>query len=168
MTEFPDTELSRRLRANWGRRLRPELVARFDAAFGYAPQDADFADLPETDRLGGELLARLRDLRPSLTWPESQREGVFAHLHGLADAISDDHVSYLLFFGGWEYVGAIRAPSHVVLASAAAFWQEGREPVCLLTTDASDGFFLDYTEPEQMFGADEYELFAWGTFGPRE
>lgn len=164
MSSFPDTELSRRLRANWGRRLRPELVARFQAAFGYEPQEVDFADLPETDRLGGALLAHLRDRRPSLTWPESRREDVFAHLQGLADAISDEHVSCLLFFGGWEYVGAIGVRSHAALASAAAFWQEGGEPVCLLSTDASDGFFLDYTGPDQMFGANEYELFLWGAF----
>jgi hypothetical protein len=164
VSEFPDTELSRRLRANWGRRLRPEFLVRFEAAFRYEPQDADFADIAETDRLEREVLARLRDLQPSLTWPESRRKDVFAHLRAVGEGLGDEHASYLVLFGESEYIGALRVRSRVALDSAREFWQEGGEPICLLTDDLDDGLFLDYTEPKQMFGADGYELYAWGAF----
>jgi hypothetical protein len=54
--------------------------------------------------------------------------------------------------------------SAAALSSAEAFWQEGREAFCLFTADLDDALFLDYTDPNQMFGADEYELYCWGDF----
>jgi hypothetical protein len=165
VTEFPDTELSRRLRANRGRRLRPEFAARIERAFGYRPDDADFLDVRESDRLAAEVRARLRTGR-SRTWPESRRAAVFEHVRQLADLIGEDHSSYLACFGGWEDIGALRVRSRVVLEGFQEFWEEGREPVCLLNADLGDGLFLDYTDPEQLYGADEYELYGWGAFDP--
>ncbi len=73
MDESPETELGRRLRANRGRKLRPEFTARIERAFGFEPEEEDFLDLPETDRLQNELLARLRELQPVTTRGPSRR-----------------------------------------------------------------------------------------------
>jgi hypothetical protein len=86
MAEFPDTELSRRLRANWGRRMLPDFTMRVERGLLYTPQAVDFVDLPATDRLGKAFLERLQEIEPSKTWPESQRERVFDHLRSIAEA----------------------------------------------------------------------------------
>jgi hypothetical protein len=34
----------------------------------------------------------------------------------------------------------------------------------LPTDELGSGLFLAYTDPDQLFGADDYELFTWGAF----
>ena len=75
-----------------------------------------------------------------------------------------EHVSYLVFFEDWEYLGALRVPSAVLLGSAESFWKPGWEALSLVTDEGRDGFWLDYTDPDQMLGEDEYELSCWGEF----
>jgi hypothetical protein len=144
MSEFPDTELSRRLRANRGRRLRPQFNARIEKALGYRPNDDDFLDIRSTDK----LVAQLPDYLER-TWPESEWLSLRARLNELAAKLGKEHSSYLVFFEDWEYLGALRVPSAVLLESAQSFWKPGWEALGLVTDKSRDGFWLDYTDPDR-------------------
>jgi hypothetical protein len=163
MSEFPDTELSRRLRANRGRRLRPEFDARVEKALGYSPSDDDFLDIPSTDKLLAQLRTRSTE-RVKRTWPESEWLSLRARLYELGARLGREHSSYLAFFEDWEYLGALRVRSAILLESAEIFWKPGCEDLSLVTDEGRDGFWLDYTDPDQMQGDDEYELECWGEF----
>jgi hypothetical protein len=162
VTEFPDTELSRRLRANRGRRLRPEFDQRVEEALGYRPTQEDFLDVRRTDELVSKLRTRSSQT-VTRTWPESEWPSLRARLYELATRLGGEH-SYLLFFQDWEYLGALRVRTAVLLHCTESFWKQGWEALCLVTDKGRDGFWLDYTDPNQMRGEDEYELRCWGTF----
>jgi hypothetical protein len=163
MTEYPDTELSLRLRANWGRRLRPEFVARIEETLGYRPSNEDFLDIERTDDLRAKLRTRSTETA-TRTWPESEWSSLRARFLDFAASIGSEHFSYLAFFNEWDRIGALRVRSAVLLASAESFWRLTSDSVGLVTEDASDGFWLDYTHQKQMRGDDEYELRCWGEF----
>jgi hypothetical protein len=164
VTEPNDQDLSRRLRANRAGHIRPGFTARIERALGSRVDASDVLDLVATDGLAEALAVRLKAEPPTRTWPEAQRSAVVEYLGGIAHRLDPAHVSYLTYFEGWEELGALRLHSAAVCAQADAIWEEGAEPLCLLARDLSDGLFLDYTEPAQMQGADEYELWIWGAF----
>jgi hypothetical protein len=162
--EFPDTELNRRLRANRGRLLRPDLSDRFERSFRYRPASDDFLDVRQTDGLLRGL--RERRERPSVptvaTWPDAQRDQCIEHLQQLGRTIGDEHVSYL-YLQEWEYLGALRVQTAALLLSIGAFWEEG-EQLSLLTEDLADVLLLDHNEWDLSCPDDEYEVRAWGAF----
>jgi hypothetical protein len=164
VTKPDDQDLGRRLRANRGRHMRPGFTARIERALGRRVDASDVLDLVATDGLSKALAVRLKAEPPTRTWPESQRREVFDHLKNIGGTLDPAHVSYLTYFEGWEELGALRLHSAAVCAQADSIWEESAEPLCLLATDLKDGLFLDYTEPAQMHGADEYELWIWGAF----
>jgi hypothetical protein len=144
--------------------MRPGFTARIERALGSRLDARDVLDLVTTDGLAEALSVRLRAEPPTRTWPESQRAVVLEYLSDIAGALDPAHLSYLTYFEGWAELGALRLRSAAVCAQADAIWEEGAEPLCLLARDLSDGLFLDYTEGDQMQGADEYELWIWGAF----
>jgi hypothetical protein len=148
--------------------LLPDFAARVESGFGYRPEADQFADLQTTDRLQADLASRLPRMQPATTWPESRRTDVFEHLHLVADGLGSEHSTFLACFGGWEYLGALRMLSAGALRSAESYWNEGREAFCLLADNLEHGLFLDHTDPDQLHGEDEYELFCWGDFLPHE
>ena len=89
---------------------------------------------------------------------------MFAHLAQIGQQLDLGHCSYLTYFEGWSELGALRLRSADACKQGSALWDEGGEALCLVSEDVSDGLYLDYTESEQLNGADEYELWAWGAF----
>ena len=124
--EFPDTELSRRLRANRGRRLRPDFDTRVEEALGYRPSDDDFVDIPSTDKLLAQLRTRSTETVERI-WPESEWLSLRARLYELAARLGNEHSSYLAFFEEWQCLGALRVRSAVLLRGAEGFWKPAWE-----------------------------------------
>ena len=132
----PEGDLSRRLRANRGRQHRHEFTARVERALG-------------TRITAGDVLDRAE---------------VIGHVNAISKNLKENHVSYMIYFRGWEELGALRVRSAGACAHVAGLWDERAEAFCLVTEDVSDGLYLDYTDPDQLNGDDEYELWAWGAF----
>ena len=163
--EFPDTELSRRLRANRGRRLRPDFDTRVEEALGYRPSDDDFVDIPSTDKLLAQLRTRSTETVERI-WPESEWLSLRARLYELAARLGNEHSSYLAFFEEWQCLGALRVRSAVLLRGAEGFWKPAWEALSLVTDEGRDGLWLDYvhTNDPQSPTEYEYELRCWGEF----
>ena len=160
----PEGDLSRRLRANRGRQHRHEFTARVERALGTRITAGDVLDLATTDRLAEAVATRLRADPPTLTWAEARRAEVIGHVNAISKNLKENHVSYMIYFRGWEELGALRVRSAGACAHVAGLWDERAEAFCLVTEDVSDGLYLDYTDPDQLNGDDEYELWAWGAF----
>ena len=95
---------------------------------------------------------------------EARRAEVIGHVNAISKNLKENHVSYMIYFRGWEELGALRVRSAGACAHVAGLWDERAEAFCLVTEDVSDGLYLDYTDPDQLNGDDEYELWAWGAF----
>jgi hypothetical protein len=156
MGKFPDTELSRRLRANWGRRLQPDFIQLIARTLGYWPKDRDFLGPRESDELFRTWEKHWSwDTPPTTTRPHSEPSAFSRDLGEVADRLGPDHRSYLVLFRDWEHLGALRVRSADLLSRGAFVFSDLGETLALLTNNPEEFALLDYTGPDQLDDGEE-------------
>jgi hypothetical protein len=150
------TRLDERLRAERGRRARPNVVADVERLTGERPDLDDFLSAEATDRLTAMYLnASSGRSNYRQTWSTALRSEMAKAVTGVADRLSCVKAYWLHQHSG--DTGAVRVNVAAVLRHTT--FSEGDHDVILVSDIAEDGLRLAWDHlPE------EFELVLWGSF----